>query len=156
MHPFNPSLQGKHGHTVTRAIALLVLWVAALVGEPGHADPGDFQAMPGLWKIVTRITDHGHPGTPQVQWHCVDESPDPWVEFANLPVPGYVQCERATQHRSNTALDWTLRCPGLASPGRGRVDFDSPEHYSASVSLQGGEVVQVEGRRIAACTSPKD
>jgi hypothetical protein len=127
------------------------------VGEPGHADPGDFQAMPGLWKIVTRVIEHGHAGLPQEQWHCVDESPDPWVEFASLSVPGYAQCERTSQHRSSTALAWSLSCPGLAAPGaRGRVDFDSSEHYTASVSIGDRQVVQVEGKRYAACTSPKD
>jgi hypothetical protein len=113
--------------------------------------------MPGLWKIVTRVVEHGRAGVPQEHWHCVDEGPDPWVEFADLPVPGYAQCERSTQHRSSTALAWTLSCPGLAAPGaRGRVDFDSPEHYTASVSVGARQVVQVEGKRYAACTSPKD
>ncbi|WP_201316594.1 hypothetical protein [Dyella sp. EPa41] len=155
MHPFRQP--GSHGHAAARALALLVLLAAALIGEPGHADPGDFQAMPGLWKIITRVIDHGRPGAPQEQWRCVDEGPDPWVEFANLPVPGYAQCERSTQHRSSTALAWTLSCPGLMAPGaRGRVDFDSPEHYTASVSVGDRQAVQVEGKRYAACTSPKD
>lgn len=155
MHPFRQP--GSRGHTVARALALLVLLAAALIGEPGHADPGDFQAMPGLWKIVTRVIEHGRRGAPREQWHCVDEGPDPWEEFAQLPVPGSPQCERVSQHRSSTALAWTLSCPGLATPGvRGRVDFDSPEHYTASVSMGERVVVQVEGRRYAACTSPKD
>lgn len=155
MHPFHQP--GPRGHAVARVVALLVLLAAALVGEPGHADPGDFQAMPGLWKIVTRVIDHGHAGAPQEQWHCVDESPDPWAEFANLPVPGYAQCERTREHRSSTALSWTSSCPGLAQPGaRGRVDFDSPEHYTASMSIGDRQVVQVDGKRYAACTSPKD
>ncbi|RAO74447.1 DUF3617 domain-containing protein [Dyella jiangningensis] len=155
MHPFRQP--GSRGHAVARAIALLVLVVAALIGEPGHADPGDFQAMTGLWKIVTRVMEHGHLGAPRERWHCVDEGPDPWAEFAALPVPGHTQCERSSQHRSSTALSWTASCAGLAAPGaRGRVDFDSPEHYTASVSVAGRQVVQVEGRRYAACTSPKD
>jgi hypothetical protein len=146
----------RRGHVVARVLAVLVLLGAALLGEPGHADPGDFQAMPGLWKIVTRVFEHGKEGQPQVSWHCVDESPDPWVEFANLPVPGYSQCSRADQHRSSTALSWTLQCQGLADAARGQVKFDSAEHYTAGVSIKGKVVVQVEGRRYAACTSPKD
>ncbi|WP_430391915.1 DUF3617 domain-containing protein [Dyella sp. 20L07] len=150
-------MQTSRGHAVARLVALSVLLVGALVGTPGHADPGDFQAMPGLWKIVTRHVEHGHAGAPQVQWHCVDESPDPWAEFATLQLPGYVQCTRSSEHRSSTALAWSLNCPGLQAPGgRGRVDFDSPEHYTASVSLNGHDVVQVEGRRYAACTSAND
>lgn len=152
----HPSASGSRGHAVARALAVLVLLGAAFVGEPGHADPGDFQAMPGLWKIVTRVFEHGKEGPPQVAWHCVDEGPDPWLEFAQLPVPGYTQCERADPHRSSTALSWTLQCQGLTDAARGRVKFDSAEHYTAGISIKGQDVVQVEGRRYAACTSPKD
>ncbi len=151
MTSFSQHAQGRRGHAIARAIAVAVLLAAAIAGEPGHADPGDFQAMPGLWKIITRTFDNGRPGTPTVQWHCVDEGADPWVEFANMPVPA--QCKRSGEHRSSTALAWNLACPGA---GRGRVDFDSAEHYTASVNLQGHDAVQVEGRRYAACTSPSD
>ncbi|WP_243040488.1 DUF3617 domain-containing protein [Dyella sedimenti] len=157
MHAFRPSAEASRGQVAARAMAVLVLLAAALLGEPGHADPGDFQAMPGLWKIITRTFEHGHEGPPQVRWHCVDEGPDPWAAFADLPVPGHARCERSNPQRGSTALAWTLTCPGLPPPGaHGRVDFDSPEHYTARVSVQGHDVVRVEGRRYAACTSPKD
>lgn len=156
MNPPCHSALGRRGHAVARILAVLVLLGAALIGEPGHADPGDFQAMPGLWKIVTRVFEHGKEGPPQVAWHCVDEGPDPWAEFANLPVPGHAQCERADPHRSSTALSWTLQCQGLTDAARGQVTFDSAEHYTARITIKGQDVVQVEGRRYAACTSPKD
>jgi len=122
-----------------------------------RADPADFQAMPGLWRIVLRDVSHGHAGPPRVEWHCVNEGDDPWARFAALPMPA-PQCRRSDPHRSSTTLDWTLSCAGLPTPsGRGRVDFDTPEHYTASVSLQGrGEVLRVEGVRRAACTGPSD
>jgi hypothetical protein len=91
-------------------------------------------------------------------WHCVDEGADPWVEFANIDVPNQTKCLRGDQHRRSTALDWSLSCPGATSAtGKGRVDFDSPEHYTASITMKDqGEVVRVEGKRYAACTSPSD
>ena len=140
-----------------RFIALLFL-TAALGSTATLADPGDFQAMPGLWKFVTTIMDHGHAGAPKTVWRCVDEGADPWVEFATIDIPNRSQCVRSNQHRRSTALDWTLSCPGdPASTGKGRVDFDSAEHYTASVSMKDqGEVVRVEGKRYAACTSPSD
>ncbi|MET3653809.1 DUF3617 domain-containing protein [Dyella japonica] len=156
MNPSSSFACGRRGSMVARVVAVLVLLAAAFLGEPGHADPSDFQAMPGLWKIVTRVFDHGKPGEPQVAWHCVDEGPDPWAEFAQLPVPGYDQCERVDQHRSSTALSWALQCSGLTDAAHGRVKFDSAEHYTAGVNVGGKDVVQVEGRRYAACTSPKD
>jgi hypothetical protein len=141
-----------------RFIALLFL-AAALGSTATLADPGDFQAMPGLWKIVTRIISRGQiVGTPQIRWHCVDEGADPWLEFATIDIPNQTKCLRSDQHRRSTALDWSLSCPGNArATGKGRVDFDSPEHYVASVAMKGaGEVVRVEGTRYAACTSPAD
>jgi Protein of unknown function (DUF3617). len=135
--------------------AILLLGVACVAAI--RADPADFQAMPGLWRIVLREVSHGHAGPPRVEWHCVNEGDDPWARFAALPMPA-PQCRRTDEHRSSSTLDWTLSCAGLPTPsGRGRVDFDTPEHYTASVSLQGrGEVLRVEGVRRAACTGPSD
>ncbi|MFC5740886.1 DUF3617 domain-containing protein [Dyella tabacisoli] len=137
------------------ALALLIAF--GLSCSPGHADPGDFKAMPGLWKTVTHIVKQGQPGQPTIRWHCEAEDMDPWIAFADISVPN-MSCQRSDQHRSSTALAWIVTCPG-ATPinGKGRVDFDSPEHYTASVTLQDrGEVLHIEGSRHAACTSPSD
>jgi hypothetical protein len=115
--------------------------------------------MPGLWKIVSSIVSHGQiVGQPKTTWHCVDEGADPWVAFATIDVPNQTACQRSDQHRRSTALDWSLSCPGSSpATGKGRVDFDSPEHYVASITMKDqGEVVRVEGKRYAACTSPSD
>lgn len=134
---------------------LLLSGVACVAAS--RADPADFQAMPGLWRVVLRVVSNGHAGPPKVEWHCVNEGDDPWARFAALPMPA-PECRRVDPHRSSTALDWTLSCPGMPTPsGRGRVEFDTPEHYTASISLQGrGEVLRVEGVRRAACTGPSD
>ena len=141
-----------------RYLACGLFVATALATSATLADPGDFAAMPGLWKMVTRSIDHGKAGKPAVAWHCVDEGPDPWVEFADLTNLPQTQCTRSEQHRRSTALDWSVSCPGpVASTGKGRVAFDSPEHFTASVVMKGqGEVVRVEGKRFAACTSPSD
>ena len=144
--------------TAAYGFALGLCIALGLGSSPGRADPGDFGAMPGLWKIVITPIHQGHPGTLTIQWHCVDEGADPWIAFASFLMPDIPSCQRTDQHRSSTALAWALRCSGSPSVnGRGRVDFDSAEHYSAGVVLQDrGEVVRVEGRRYAACTSPSD
>lgn len=157
MKPYlNSLVQRWHRwNAMERVVALASLAVLSLAAAASHADPGDFQAMPGLWKIITHRIDHGRAGPAQVQWHCVDEGPDPWQEFANLP--GQTQCKRSGEQRSSTALAWTLTCPGRSpAAGHGQVAFDSPEHYTASVKLHGHDAVQVEGRRYAACTSAND
>jgi len=139
-----------HLARVLRA-ALIVLLLSSMLAPRAHADAGDFQAMPGLWKIVTHAKGVTHE---TVAWHCVDEDADPWASFA-LPPPD-ASCQRSDEHRSRTSLNWNLQCK--APPAlHGRVAFDSPEHYSATLGAEGAEpLLRVEGRRYAACTSPKD
>ena len=134
------------------------LLLALLVSPISQADPGDFGAMPGLWKIVTRLVNHGVVGPPKIHWQCVDEGADPWAAFTTLSVPDHPQCDQDDKHRGSTTLAWTLSCSGhQATTGKGRVSFDSAEHYTASVSLKDrGEVMRIEGKRYAACTSPSD
>ncbi len=146
----------QRGHR--RAIILVLLLATALGSTATLADPGDFRAMPGLWKIIVRLVSHGHAGAPVERWHCVDEGADPWVEFASEEIPEHTKCERSDEHRSSTNLKWNLSCPGNPpATGEGRVDFDSPEHYTAGMAINGqGDVLQVEGKRYAACTSPSD
>jgi len=155
----NDAKQGRRrpGRSIfRRGIALAPLAALGLCAIPSHADPGDFQAMPGLWKTVITPIRHGHPGKPSIEWHCVDEGADPWAAFAGFTAAGMEACERSDQHRSSTALTWTLSCPSHA-PAKGRVAFDSAEHYTAGIALPGGgDVVHVEGSRHAACTSPSD
>lgn len=135
--------------------ALLTAWLlCSLLAPRAHADAGDFQAMPGLWKIVTRT-----PGTAPhetVTWRCVDEDADPWASFAALTPPDDASCERSAAQRGRTGLAWDLHCPA-AGGLRGRIVFDSLEHYTGALATTGGDtVLSVEGRRFAACTSPKD
>lgn len=141
-----------HLARVLRA-AVIVLLLSSVLAPRAHADAGDFQAMPGLWKIVTHAGANSAPGD-TVAWHCVDEDADPWASFA-LPPP-QASCQRSDEHRSRTSLDWTLTCAS-APALHGRVVFDSPEHYTATLGADGAEpVLRVEGKRYAACTSPKD
>lgn len=138
-------------HGITALVLVVAVWTA-------RADSGDFQAMPGLWKIVTHTVKHGRAGPDGVEWRCVDEDADPWAEFARLAPTSEARCERADEQRSRTSLAWSMSCTAPASAkARGRIDFDTAEHYSGSVTSDSGtELVRVEGRRYAACTSPKD
>lgn len=133
--------------------ALCVFGLAASI--PAHADPGDFGAMPGLWKIEVQHLANGKAGKTDVQWHCVDEGADPWATFAAW-TPADTECIAGAQHRRSTSLAWELTCKGRR-PATARVDFDNAKHYTGSVAAEGrGEVTHVEGHRYAACTSPED
>lgn len=140
-------------------VALATFGLAAALAAPvSHADPGDFGAMPGLWKIATRLFSHGAWGKPVVQWHCIDEGADPWASFSHIDPLDAHQCQQADQRRSSTTLDWSLRCEGNgATAMHGHVGFDAAEHYTAKLTLpDGSDVARVEGKRYAACTSPAD
>ncbi|MFC4765588.1 DUF3617 domain-containing protein [Dyella koreensis] len=145
----------QHWRTCLHSTAALALAFAVWAA---HADSGDFQAMPGLWKIVTHTVKHGRAGPDGVEWRCVDEDADPWAEFARLAPSGAERCERADEQRSRTSLAWNMSCAApVSAKARGKIDFDTAEHYSGSVTSDSGtELVHVEGRRYAACTSPKD
>jgi len=155
--PVQIAQQQMRTPSMIRSLTFALLIAGGIGSSISHADPGDFQAMPGLWRTTTSVVSHGRAGKPKIQWHCVLEDNDPWVAFANLSASG-TQCTRSDEQRSSTALAWTQTCPGHARMnGQGRVDFDSAEHYTASiVSKNRGELVHVEGQRRAACTDPSD
>ncbi|HTV84967.1 MAG TPA: hypothetical protein VME63_06160 [Dyella sp.] len=143
-------------HRWSNPIAALVLLGASGSFSPRtHADPGDFQAMPGLWKITLHTLKDGRAGPATVQWKCLYDGGDPWATFVDAMVPGE-HCTRSGEHRTSTALAWTVDCGGQPAAGNGRIQLDSPKHYTGDVTLDGHDVLQVEGKRYAACTSPSD
>lgn len=149
----------RYGRSVAgRCLGFVLLIAAGLGSPPSYADPGDFAAMPGLWKIVTTPVEHGHRGKSVTEWICVDEGADPWVAFTKFSLPALARCQRSEKRRVSTALDWTENCGGNPPElGHGHAGFDSAEHYTASIMLQNrGEILQVEGQRQAACTGPSD
>jgi hypothetical protein len=132
--------------------ALVVLGLAAV--PDAFADPGDFGAMPGLWKIQLRHTVNGKAAPEEVQWHCLDEGADPWTTFATW-IPMHDECTAGDRHRGSTSLAWTLTCKRGAATAR--VDFDNAKHYTGSISAaDGSKTGEIAGNRYAACTSPED
>jgi hypothetical protein len=140
------------------------LGVAALL-LCGAAGADQFGAMPGLWKTTFEDLDAKAPAAaPQPRWHCADEQADPWLEYAQLREPKGYSCKRVSFERTLSTLKWKLACEGPSSyTSEGSLVFDSPKHYSGTVTL-GGMLqeypwqtrLKVEGNRVAACTSPSD
>lgn len=133
--------------------AMLLLGASSTVSTGAHADPADFQAMPGLWKITLHTVKDGHTGPESVQWKCLYDGADPWATFVDVITPD-ARCQRSGEHRTSTALAWSVSCDG--AKGNGHIDLDSAEHYAGGVALKGHDVLQVEGKRYAACTGPSD
>ncbi|MBE1162473.1 DUF3617 domain-containing protein [Dyella acidiphila] len=132
--------------------AMLLIGAASTISPRAHADPGDFGAMPGLWKITLHTVKGGH-GADLVKWKCLYDGGDPWPTFVDVMAPE-PDCQRSDGHRTSTALAWNVSCG--AHSGHGRITLDSAEHYTGSVNVNGQDVLQVEGKRYAACTGPSD
>jgi hypothetical protein len=138
----------------TKALCLLaVLFTLPAV----HAD--EFGAMPGLWKSVYTLASDAAGNAPPPRWHCVDEAADPWVAYAQLPAERPL-CKSARYERTLSSIKWKVACG--AAPSEGALVFDSPKHYSGTISTGGAKggapriTLRVEGERRAACTSPSD
>ncbi|MHC1480431.1 hypothetical protein ACYJW8_09285 [Frateuria aurantia] len=135
--------------------ALLPMLVALHPGR-AHADAADFQGMPGMWKVSLRIQRTGQPPREKSTWLCADDGSDPMDTFAAVDLPELERCTRHSTHRGTTGLAWRLSCPS-GDAGRGRIIFDSAEHYRGQLSLpQFGEQIELEAHHYAACTGPSD
>jgi hypothetical protein len=144
----------SHLHRWSNPVAaLLLLGASSTLSSSVHADPGDFQSMPGLWKITLHTVKDGHAGPDWVKWKCLYDGGDPWATFVDVMAPD-ARCQRNGEHRTSTALAWNVSCGAQA--GHGRIELDSPQHYTGRVKLEGHDVLQVEGTRYAACTGPSD
>jgi hypothetical protein len=133
--------------------ALLLVSASQTISSNAHADPGDFQAMPGLWKITMHTVTGGHADKTIVKWRCLDDGADPWKVFVDVLVPDPT-CQRSGEHRMSTALAWNATCSGKS--GKGHIELDSPMHYIGDVTLNGQDALQIEAQRYAACTGPSD
>ncbi|MDB5986719.1 MAG: hypothetical protein JWR16_1772 [Nevskia sp.] len=140
----------------------LLLSALILPSLPAAAD--EFMALPGLWKTTTQTSGSAAATPAQVQWHCVDEDADPWIDFAQLEDASGASCTRSSFERTATSLKWRLDCSApWPIRSEGSIVFDAPAHYSGTVKRSGtllnyplDDVVHIDGQRYAACTSPKD
>jgi hypothetical protein len=130
--------------------ALMLLGASGAVSTGAHADPGDFQAMPGLWKITLHTLKDGKQ---QVKWKCFYDGADPWTTFADAVEPA-AACERSGERRASTALAWQVNCG--AQKGSAHIQLESAQHYIGTVLLDGTQVLEIDGQRFAACTGPAD
>lgn len=130
--------------------ALMLMSASSALAPSAHADPGDFQAMPGLWKITLHTVKDG---ATVVKWKCLYDGADPWKTFVDVMKP-QENCERSGEHRTSTALAWQVACG--VHVGNGHIALDSPKHYAGDVALDGHAALHIEGQRYAACTGPSD
>jgi hypothetical protein len=144
-------------------LALLMALLLLLLSVTRTEAENDFMGMPGLWKTTLR-NRQADKAKPQIVWHCVDESADPWISFAQLQPPEHESCVRKSYTRTATFLKWQYDCTGpFTAVNEGSINFDAATHYRGTIHIKGifmgyptDDVIAIEGSRAAACTSPSD
>ena len=143
---------------MTRFVALVLL---ALV--PGRAAlAAEALVEPGEWKVTSMSIVNGARQPPQSKSRCItpEQAQDLVKTFG--PVSGTINSTCADPHvqTSGQTLDWRLQCRGqLDADVAGHFEFDSPQHYTASVTSQGrmgGNLIsdvktRIVGERLGDC-----
>jgi hypothetical protein len=139
---------------MTLLCALPVLMVSA--------EASDLAIEPGQWKVTSTTLMNGAVTPSGVKARCL--SPEQAADVAKTfgPVSGTVNstCEPAESEIAGRTLKWHLLCKGqLDIDVLASFNFDSPSHYTATVSSKGrmaGQLIsdvktEIEGERVGEC-----
>jgi hypothetical protein len=116
---------------ITLLCALPVLTVAAAAED---------LIEPGQWKITTNTLMNGSAMPPQVKARCLtpEQAGDVGKTFGAAVDTVNSTCERTEYEASGRKLKWRLQCKGqLDMDVSGDFNFDSPVHYTATISTKG-------------------
>lgn len=141
-------------------LAAPLLWALPLLTAPAGAD--DLTIEPGQWKVTSRTVLNGAATPPTVKARCLTPEQARDVAGTFGPAMGTVNstCKPAEFETTGRKLKWRLECRGqLDIAVAGEFDFDSPSHYTATVSSKGWMAdslisdvkTELEGERIGAC-----
>jgi uncharacterized protein DUF3617 len=114
--------------------AAVLLAVLAWTVPAAYAD----DIEPGLWKITSRVKNGDGPlGPPMESSKCLTPEQTSDIAKAFSPIANTINSECAPIERSfaDRKLSWRLVCKGqLDMELTGDFNFDSPRHYSATVT----------------------
>jgi hypothetical protein len=138
----------------------VLLCVLSLVTAPSRAD--DLSVEPGQWKVTSRTILNGAatPVTEKPRCLTPEQARDVAGTFGPAMSTVNSTCKPAEFETTGRKLKWRLECRGqLDIAVAGEFDFDSPTHYTATVSSKGwmaGSLVsdvktELEGERTGAC-----
>lgn len=136
----------------------LVLGLAIGAGGVAHAD--GLQA--GLWQVTNRPEINGEAGPQTQNMRCLtaEDVGDLARTFSPVSRTTNSTCERVEHESTPLRLKWRLQCRGqLDMDVAGEFNFDSPQHYSATViasSSMMGRLMQtirtaIDGRWVGEC-----
>jgi hypothetical protein len=135
------------------ATALVLVAVAGV-----HAD--GLQA--GQWKVVSKPENNGIAGPQMENMRCLTEDDVKDLDRTFSPVSRTTNstCERTEHESTSQRLKWRLQCTGqLDMDVAGEFLFDSPQHYSATVTARSSMMgrmlndvrTAIEGQRVGEC-----
>lgn len=136
----------------TAIVALLIL--AALPARA--ADP-----EPGLWRVTAKSAGMGAPAREHVSTSCVtpEQAKNIQTGFGPPENPN-MPCKRTNYQRQGDRVTFKVQCTmqGATSEGDGVFIFDTPTHYTATmtnrIAMQGQTITTtttMEGRRVGDC-----
>ncbi|MEA2914830.1 MAG: hypothetical protein QOJ15_6911 [Bradyrhizobium sp.] len=117
---------------------------------------------PGQWKITSNTLMNGATMPPQVKARCLtpEQAGDVGKTFGAAIDTVNSTCERTEYEASGRRLKWRLQCKGqLDMDVSGDFNFDSPVHYTATISTKGwmaGSLMsdvktELTGARVSEC-----
>jgi hypothetical protein len=118
---------------------------------------------PGQWKVTSTNIVNGAASPPQAKTRCITPEQADDVVKTFGPVSGTVNstCDAPETATSGRSLSWRLQCRGqLDMDVAAHFEFDSPQHYTATIISQGrmgGAVISdvkagLIGERLGECS----
>jgi hypothetical protein len=136
--------------------------LCALPALIASAEAAELAIEPGQWKVTSTTVMAGAPAQSGTKARCLTPEQAGDVAKTFGPVSGTVNstCEPAASEVAGRTLTWHLQCKGqLDLDVIGSFNFDSPSHYTATVSSKGrmaGQLIsdvrtEIDGERTGEC-----
>jgi hypothetical protein len=117
---------------------------------------------PGQWRVTSSNVINGMAAPPQAKARCITPQQAEDVARTFGPVSGTINsdCADPEVETNGKTLSWRLRCRGqLDADVAARFNFDTPQHYTATITFQGrmgGAVIndtktEIAGERLGDC-----
>jgi Domain of unknown function (DUF4189)/Protein of unknown function (DUF3617) len=110
------------------------------------ANPPSLNAKPGLWKLINQDVSDGQIQPAFTGTRCIKPKPedivaDNWVFLLDAAASD-ATCHQTGIHTSSNSIEWKFVCSGQDPRTReGSVKFDTPGHFTGTVSTKGGKVM---------------
>src|SRR5882757_4876615 len=126
------------------------------------AEADNLTIEPGQWKVTSNTVMNGATMPPAMKGRCLtpEQAGDVAKTFGAVSGTVNSTCEPAASETDGSTLKWHLQCKGqLDLDVLGSFNFDSPSHYTATISSKGrmaGQLIsdvktEIEGERVGEC-----